>query len=153
MKLKSILAAVLASTFVLSTSVFAADSTTAPFSDVDTSTSQGQAIMKMYEKGYLKGYEDGTFKPNNSITRAELTRVFNQVFGYTLNEQVAVDMSDFTDNTDKAAWYYNDVRVAQSNGYIKGFEDGSFRPKNNFTREQTCCFHSKSKCFPVFGSS
>lgn len=109
-----------------------------PFSDVDSESAQGKAIAKMYGKGYLKGYEDGTFKPNGFITRAELTRVFNQVFGYGLNEEAAVNMKDFTDNFDSTAWYYDDVRIAQSNGYIKGFEDGSFRPKENFTREQTC---------------
>lgn len=109
-----------------------------PFSDVDITTDEGSAILKMYEKGYLAGYEDGTFRPEGNITRAELTRVFNQVFGYGLNSEAAANMADFTDNTNHDAWYYNDVRIAQSNGYINGFEDGSFRPQQNFTREQTC---------------
>lgn len=138
MKLKRFFASLIASTFVLSSVAFAADKGGKPFLDVDADTNQGKAIMKMYEKGYLKGYEDGTFKPNGNITRAELTRVFNQVFGYTLNVEETKKIKDFTDNTNSQAWYYNDVRIAQSNGYINGFEDGSFRPKDNFTREQTC---------------
>ncbi len=137
MKIKLLFAAVLTSCLAFSATAFAAD-TESPFSDVDTSTSQGKAIVEMYEKGYLNGYGDGTFKPENSITRAELTRVFNQVFGYSLDEAAAAQMTDFSDNADSEAWYYNDVRIAQSNGYINGFEDGSFRPQSNFTREQTC---------------
>lgn len=139
MNFKRIFASALISLMVFSNTAFADDiKPISPFNDVNIETSQGKAIVKMFEKGYLKGYEDGTFKPGNSITRAELTRVFNQVFGYNLNEETAVSMKDFTDNFDTTAWYYNDVRIAQSNGYIKGFEDGSFRPKSNFTREQTC---------------
>jgi hypothetical protein len=65
-----------------------------------------------------------------------LTRIFNQVFEY--DEPAASDKADFSDNSDKEAWYYNDVRIAQTNGYIAGFEDNTFRPKDNFTRQQTC---------------
>ncbi|MGN1317770.1 MAG: S-layer homology domain-containing protein [Lachnospirales bacterium] len=154
MKLRRLVAAVIASTFALSSTAFAklqvediqvvSFGENAPFSDVDINTDEGKAISVMYAKGYLKGYEDGTFKPSNGITRAELTRVFNQVFGYTLNESVASNMKDFTDNTEKEAWYYTDVRIAQSNGYINGFEDGSFLPKANFTREQTCTVIAKA---------
>ncbi|MDO4300020.1 MAG: S-layer homology domain-containing protein [Clostridia bacterium] len=119
----------------LFTSVAFADD--AAFSDVDFSTEQGQAIEKMYNAGYLAGYADGSFKPDATITRAELTRVFNQVFGYELNEENADSMSDFSD-VEKGVWYYNDVKIAQSNGYINGFNDGTFRPRDNFTRQQTC---------------
>ena len=77
MKLKRILAGALAVACVSSINVFAADTASKTgFSDVNESTAEGQAIVKMYEAGYIKGYEDGTFKPNGNITRAELTRVF-----------------------------------------------------------------------------
>ncbi len=139
MKLKRILAGALAVACVSSVNVFAADTTSKTgFSDVNETTDEGQAIVKMYEAGYIKGYEDGTFKPNGSITRAELTRVFNQVFGYKADEEKLKTVKNFADNADSDAWYYNDVRIAQSNGYIAGFEDNTFRPKENFTRQQTC---------------
>lgn len=124
----------LAASTLMAGAAFAAED---GFSDVDFSTEQGQAIEKMYSVGYLKGYNDGTFKPDATITRAELTRVFNQVFKYELNEEKAATTADFTD-VDKNAWYYNDVRIAQTNGYINGFNDGTFRPQDNFTRQQTC---------------
>lgn len=139
MKLKRILAGALAVACVSSVNVFAADATSKTgFSDVNESTAEGQAIVKMYEAGYIKGYEDGTFKPNGNITRAELTRVFNQVFGYKADEEKLKSVKNFADNNENDAWYYNDVRIAQSNGYINGFGDNTFRPKDNFTRQQTC---------------
>lgn len=135
MKLKLIISAALTFSTLFVTTAIAADNK--GFTDVDFSTEQGQAIEKMYNAGYLAGYNDGSFKPNSTITRAELTRVFNQVFKYELNEEKAVSMTDFSD-VEKGAWYYNDVKIAQSNGYINGFNDNTFRPQNNFTREQTC---------------
>lgn len=135
MKLKLIISAALAFSALLVTTAIAADNKS--FTDVDFSSEQGQAIEKMYNAGYLAGYNDGSFKPDATITRAELTRVFNQVFEYELNEEKAANMADFFD-VEKEAWYYNDVKIAQSNGYINGFNDNTFRPQNNFTREQTC---------------
>lgn len=135
MKLKLIISAALTFSTLFVTTAIAADNK--GFTDVDFSTEQGQAIEKMYNAGYLAGYSDGSFKPDSTITRAELTRVFNQVFKYELNEEKAASMTDFYD-VEKGAWYYNDVKIAQSNGYINGFNDNTFRPQNNFTREQTC---------------
>lgn len=135
MKLKLMISAALAFSTLFVTTVMAAD--TKGFTDVDFSSEQGQAIEKMYNAGYLAGYNDGSFKPDATITRAELTRVFNQVFGYELDKEKAANMADFSD-VEKEVWYYNDVKIAQSNGYINGFNDNTFRPQNNFTREQTC---------------
>lgn len=133
MKIKLMAVSALAASILFVSGAFAAESN--KFSDVDYTSEQGQAIEKMYSVGYLKGYNDGTFKPDATITRAELTRVFNQVFKYELNE--SADSTDFKD-IEKDAWYYNDVKIAQSNGYINGFNDGTFRPQDNFTRQQTC---------------
>lgn len=135
MKLKWLITSALALSTLFAASAFAADGS--GFTDVDFSTEQGQAIEKMYDAGYLAGYNDGSFKPDATITRAELTRVFNQVFKYELDEEKANTIANFND-VEESAWYYNDVRIAQSNGYINGFEDNTFRPQDNFTRQQTC---------------
>lgn len=108
------------------------------FPDVDPKTEEGKAIYKMYEYGYLNGYPDGTFKPSANITRAELAKVLNTVFGYGLSDEEAEKITNFADNIEPEAWYYGDVRIAQAKGYIVGFEDNTFRPQSNFTREQTC---------------
>ena len=132
-----------------STAVFAADETAAaaettetaaasPFTDVDVETQTGKNILKLYNTGVIAGYEDGTFRPDGNITRAELVRIFNQVFKYSPTEAQLANVNDFLDNKDPEAWYYNDVRIAQIAGYINGFEDNTFRGKENFTRQQAC---------------
>ncbi len=112
-----------------------------PFEDVDITTQTGKNILKLYNAGILAGYnEDGKliFKPDGNITRAELSRIFNGVFKYAPSEEQLANVTDFADNQDSAAWYYNDVRIAQVAGYINGFEDNTFRAKENFTRQQAC---------------
>ncbi len=107
------------------------------FSDVTLGTDLGNAIYKLVEKGVVVGYPDGTFKPDNNLTRAELTKMINLVFGYTES-----DATGFNDVTD-ADWFKPYVLVAKKAGYIKGFEDGSFRGNQNLTREQACAIVSR----------
>ena len=115
MKLKRILAGALAVACVSSINVFAADTASKTgFSDVNESTAEGQAIVKMYEAGYIKGYEDGTFKPNGNITRAELTRVFNQVFGYKADEEKLKSVKNFAEQTNDLITQISQASATQS---------------------------------------
>lgn len=87
-------------------------------------------ILDFVSKGYVAGYEDNTFRPENSITRAEFVRVLNQVFKFEEKEA-----ENFTD-VNNSDWYYNDVCIGAKAGYIKGYEDGTFRPNSPITREE-----------------
>ena len=112
-----------------------------PFEDIDITTQTGKNILKLYNAGILAGYNENgklVFKPEGNITRAELSRIFNGVFKYSPSAEQLAAVKDFSDNSDPAAWYYNDVRIAQVAGYINGFEDNTFRAKENFTRQQAC---------------
>ncbi len=102
------------------------------FTDVDANTTRGAAIYKMANAGILLGDGDGTFRPNDPITRGELTKIVNMIFGYT--EKDATTFKDVNDTH----WYKEHVLIAQKAGYIKGYEDGTFRGENNITREETC---------------
>ena len=140
-KLKLFAAALMSAAMLFAAPVFADETpaeTTSPFTDVDVNTETGKAILKLYNAGVIAGYEDNTFKPDGNITRAELVRIFNQVFKYAPSEESLANVKNFDDNADPAAWYYNDVRIAQISGYINGFEDNTFRGKENFTRQQAC---------------
>ena len=110
-----------------------AETATVSFKDVDSATSQGQAIIKLATAGVLLGYPDGTFKPDQPITRGELSKVINKIFNYT-----EADTEMFSDVDKEKDWYYNDVAIAKKAGYIKGYEDGTFRGENNMTREEAC---------------
>ena len=68
---------------ISSIGVFAVETTAPVFSDVDANSTTGQAIYKLVNAGVLNGYTDGTFRQNNPLTRAELCKIVNLVFGYT----------------------------------------------------------------------
>ena len=102
------------------------------FCDVDASSKLGQDVEYLVSKGIIGGYEDGTFRPQGQITRAELCKLINLVFGYKKMAQTG--FPDVTANI----WFYNYAIIAKEAGYIGGYEDGTFRGNNNVTREQFC---------------
>ena len=69
-------------------------------------------IAKWADAGYIRGYPDGTFKPDNSITRAEFVTLVNKAFNMTAKAEI-----DFTD-VPAGAWYYGEVAKAKAAGYI-----------------------------------
>lgn len=102
------------------------------FSDVNKDTEEGKAIYKLAQAGIILGDGDGTFRPNDSITRAELSKIVNMIFNYTEK-----DAEGFTD-VNTSHWYYDSVLTAKKAGYIVGFQDGTFRGEENVSREQAC---------------
>lgn len=120
-----ILAAVVSFTMVFSLCVFA-------FSDVDFDSKQGKAISKMYENKYIKGFGDNTFRPDDTLTRAEFVTIINKMFMYYMESDAT-----FID-VEKKDWFYKDVQIGVQAGYIKGMGDGRFAPNEPVTREQVC---------------
>ncbi len=87
-------------------------------------------IQEFINNGCINGYEDGTFKPDNSITRAEFIKIVNNYFGFSSKSN-----KSFNDVSSRD-WFYNDVCIAKEAGYINGYEDGNFRPDKTITREE-----------------
>lgn len=90
----------------------------------------GQQISAWYEKGLAGGYEDGTFRPDKSITRAEFITLVNRVFGFT--QQKPVNFKD----VNEGDWYYEEIAKANAVGYISGYADGTMKPNNQITRQE-----------------
>ncbi len=82
------------------------------------------------EKGYINGYEDGTFRPNGSVTRAEFSKMINSATKISATKNIT-----FSDVESKS-WFYNDIRKAVYAGYVGGYEDGTFRPNNLISRQE-----------------
>ncbi|CEK31316.1 N-acetylmuramoyl-L-alanine amidase [[Clostridium] sordellii] len=99
------------------------------FNDIDGHWAKN-AIIDFATKGYINGYGDGTFKPDNSITRAEFVKILNKAFGYT-----NVGTENFSD-VNPSDWYYNDICIGVNAGYINGYEDNTFKPDKQITREE-----------------
>lgn len=131
--MKKITALLLTLGIILSFSVCAgAEETSMKFSDVDFSTAVGKDIQKLLNAGVVNGNGDGTFTPQNPVTRAELCKMVNKVKGYS--EIADVSFTDVTPDN----WYYTHVLVGKKAGYINGFPDGTFRGDDYVTREQVC---------------
>ena len=89
-------------------------------------------IKNFLEKGYIEGYGDNTFRPDNKITRAEFIKIVNMAFGYTTKGS-----ENFTDvNSDD--WFYDEVLKAMKQGYIDGYGDDTFKPNEPISREEAC---------------
>jgi len=86
-------------------------------------------IKELIALGAISGYPDGTFKPNNSITRAEFTSILVKAF--QLDKQ---DGHVFTDT--KSHWAEEVISTAASYGIVSGYSDEVFGPNDNITREQ-----------------
>lgn len=107
------------------------------FSDVAATRADYTAIMFLKDKGIISGYPDGTFKPDQVVNRAESLKMILGI-NYLKYWDRATDAisggadtysdNQFKDVTDKTAWYYDYVKTAYSDGLIKGYEDGTFKP-------------------------
>lgn len=104
-----------------------------------------QAIAKWEEKGIIKGYEDGTFKPKNTVTRAEFAQILVRVFGYT-DTAKAKSYGD----VQAGAWYFDAVNRISDAGVM--YEDGeNFRPNDAITREEAA--YALAQAYKVQGDS
>ncbi|QGQ99779.1 DUF4457 domain-containing protein [Paenibacillus psychroresistens] len=82
------------------------------------------------DQGFLKGYPDGSMKPDLSITRAEFMALVNNSFGFT--EKAEFHFSDVK-STD---WFYSQVAIAVKAGYIKGYADGTAGSNKPISRQE-----------------
>lgn len=87
-------------------------------------------ITQWQNKGLIQGYEDGTFKPGNTITRAEFVTLMNNAKGFW--SEGSINFSD----VKNGSWFYSAVARAVAAGYVKGYSDGSFKPNNTITRAE-----------------
>ena len=87
-------------------------------------------IRDFKNKGYVSGYPDNTFRPNNPMTRAEFVKTVNKVFNFT-----APGYMKFND-VPINSWYYNDIAIASELGYINGKSDTIFDPEGYITRQE-----------------
>lgn len=99
-----------------------------------------EIINVIADKNIVNGYEDNTFKPNNSITRAEfLTILYNSGLADTTNINGDISFADVTGNE----WYYDYIKWGADNKLIVGYEDNTFRGSNIISRQEMAVVISK----------
>lgn len=111
---------------------------TVPVNDYDSHWAK-VVIKSAMDSGTMKGYPDGSFRPDNSITRAEFFSLVNNVFKYTEESQ-----GTYTD-VEGNSWYASDVAKAKAAGYVSGYPDGTIHPETSISRQETAIILSHLK--------
>lgn len=116
------------------------DTTVNDFSDVSADSWYNQTVSTLASMEIVKGYEDGTFRPNAPITRAEFGAIATRFFAET---GATYEPGTFTDVTGDE-WYANAIQDAVNLGLIGGYPDGTVRPNNNITRAEACAIVNRT---------
>lgn len=102
----------------------------ASFSDLVETHKNYAAIIYLQEHGIINGYPDGSFKPNNSVNRAEFLKII-------LNGgRIPLDINQPTPFPDvnHSAWYAPYLKKAYAQGWINGYPDGTFKPEQTINK-------------------
>lgn len=99
------------------------------YSDVNRGDWFNNAISTLSNAGIVTGYNDGTFRPNQPITRGEMAKIIANFANLSKGGKTFSDLSGH--------WSKTYVELAAGNGWIAGYPDGSFRPDQKITRAET----------------
>lgn len=106
------------------------------YEDTDDETDRSLQRVWIYDEGesgertgFVKGYTDGSFRADNSITREEVAAMMARAFNHSAN-RVTKTFSD----VKTTSWSYRYIAGCATAGIITGYTDGSFKPRNNITR-------------------
>ncbi len=106
----------------------------ASFTDVNPGDWYYQYVTFARSKGFVSGYSDGSFHPNDSITRAEAVTMIMDI-AEIINYEAYNFESRFSDVTS-TDWFADAVAAATEYGIVGGYGDGTFRPNSNLTRAE-----------------
>ncbi len=129
--LKKTLAVVLAFAMVFSMGII----NTFAFSDVEAGTVVDEAVGILSNLSILEGFEDGTFKPEETVTRAQMAAIICRTLGFESQAQSSMGTTVFTD-VAADSWASGYINVAQAQGIINGYGNGLFGPNDKVTYEQ-----------------
>ncbi|MCG8482099.1 MAG: S-layer homology domain-containing protein, partial [Clostridia bacterium] len=89
-----------------------------------------ESIEKFAQGGIIEGYQDGTIKPNGEMTRAEFSKIIAMVMGLEVKDEGG-KLNDINDH-----WAKKYINALVEKGYMKGYQDKTFKPNNKITRAE-----------------
>jgi|GEM_PF-995545 hypothetical protein len=98
------------------------------FTDVHTGHRNIESISFVKNEGIVKGYDDGSFKPDQLINRAEFTKIIVTA-NYAINAIDTCKSDDLFSDISQSDWFVDFVCIAKKDGVIDGYPDGTFRPE------------------------
>lgn len=100
------------------------------FTDVASTHWANKFIGAAAGSGLMNGYSDGSFRPDEKISRSELAALITRAFKLT-----GTGNTSFKDVT-RNAWYYDSIDALASNNIITGYADSTFKPEKDITRAE-----------------
>ena len=107
------------------------DNSVSAFSDVTDDAWYSSYVKYLSNVGIIKGYEDGTFRPDSPISRAEFATIASRFF--ELEKDVVSNFADVADTH----WAKAFIDSAVAKEWLVGYEDGTFRPDQAIKRSET----------------
>ncbi|EKQ67810.1 S-layer domain containing protein [Leptolyngbyaceae cyanobacterium JSC-12] len=101
------------------------------FSDIQGSWAQ-TCIVELTQRGIISGYPDGSFRPNNPVTRAEYASMVGKAFPNAARIRSATNFVD----VPSSYWAYNAISYASQTGFLSGYPGNVFNPGQNIPRAQ-----------------
>ncbi|OOE14424.1 S-layer homology domain-containing protein [Fictibacillus arsenicus] len=100
------------------------------FKDVNKNTYGYETISAVAKEKIINGYKDGTFRPKDYLTRAEMASVMDRA--YNLSGMANKNFKD----VPKIHWAYSPIMTVAANDIASGYEDGTYRPSKRITRAE-----------------
>lgn len=104
------------------------------FNDVAPGSTFYQYVETAVAHSIISGYADGSFRPNNNVTRGQLSKIIVLAEGWPLENPQTPTFNDVA----YGSAFYQYVETAYAHHVISGYADGTFRPGNSATRSQIC---------------
>lgn len=104
------------------------------FQDVDPTAWYANEIATAVKQGYLAGYEDGTMRPNQPVTRQEVASMMSRI--KNLEPSQADVLSSFVDAGNFPSWSKQSIAEVVEKHYMGGYPDHTFRPTQSITRAE-----------------
>ncbi|MNW54624.1 Endoglucanase precursor [compost metagenome] len=108
------------------------------FTDVASGQYYAGYVNALKQAGIMNGYQDGSFRPNQNVTREEMVTMIMKAYSYATGEAIAVETGAglFKDFSKVSGYAVDSLKSAASLGIVEGGADGNFEPKALLTRAQ-----------------
>lgn len=104
-----------------------------------------ESIIKLTEEGLIKGFDDYTFRPNESITRGDVALTLSKLFDFPKPESGLLSFSDVQEGTE----LYDAVSEIYYNGIMTGYDNNSFKPEQPIKRDQLIIILTRAFDIPI----
>lgn len=107
--------------------------------DISFLDTESKTIRKLATAGIISGYDDGTFRPENSITRQEAAVLLARTYEYLFDEpeEDEKEIYAYADNSEVGKWARMSVALMHDTGIMQGVGENKFSPKTTYTNEQS----------------